>query len=105
MATVDGLQTTDTEEIVGEGIWGLDPPDAPPQPMTAAGVKQAKSAYHGQFFSQLLPVLHFRLFINPHLPERAFSFMRGDLSSVFGRMRVALPIQEPRSCRLHEHNC
>jgi hypothetical protein len=72
MATTEGLQTTDTEEIAGEGIWGVDPPDPPPQPMTTAGIKQAKRAYHGPFFSQLVPELHFRLLTNTHLPERTF---------------------------------
>ena len=103
MATVDGLQTTDTEEIVGEGICGLDPPEPPPQPMTTAGIKQTKRAYHRPFFSQLLPELHFRLLINTHRPERAISFMRGGVL----RLRAGPPritIQELMSCRLHDHN-
>jgi hypothetical protein len=90
VATVEGLQTTDTEEIVGEGTGVLNSGDPPPQPMTTAGSKQAKRAYHRSFFNRLLLELHWRLLIKAHLPERTFSTMRGDLFSVSERVCVAM---------------
>lgn len=87
-ATVEGLQTTDTEEIAVEVVWGLEIADPPPQLETTNGIKQAKMAKHRSFLSRMLPELHWRLPIKAPFSEGAFSCIRGDMCSNSGRSVV-----------------